>query len=530
MCRLQPVWLAASLGLAAASLLAEAPPAGQTRHLRPDRSRQELDLAVAPGNRVKLEAGGCVRGADGVALPLLAPDRSQDQGLIFIPGVTMAFTPVADLVGSELVVPRNLDYPGSTHIWIDWGRYDRSPLESPEASAPKPVPCADASDPARLNITVEPGSGTERGAAGTMTLELARYDSNRIPLNPGWAGGERPVVCAACDGFRIERRQDGSPWVPAVRTPRCSLQKPAIDAGCSPHRSKCPLGPNRGRGRDLSGHVNWGPATFTGRVSTVGRGPVHIALDGDAGLFFETDGAAGVIRPEPGSRYETMIGVEFSTAQTVRWFRTPWWKQLPFRVASYRPISAILGKPNRHEGEAGPYPALDRRPATVIGLFGIDNAHDPHPELHPVYGIAIQTEATAAREVWQVFARSWGTEGDCGGRRNHATDLSSVRLVLAGAGPGPWEGAEGVFFDHGIPFRDWTVFTGSSGSPSLMVELPRGRHCSIVEGELTLLARKTAEAAPLRAGDPPPGEPVRWSAVPGGEQLCTSESWFLPVP
>ena len=30
-------------------------------------------------------------------------------------------------------------------------------------------------------------------------------------------------------------------------------------------------------------------------------------------------------------------------------------------------------------------------------------------------------------------------------------------------------------------------------------------------------------------GEPPLSEPVRWNAVPGGDQLCTKESWFVPV-
>lgn len=272
--------------------------------------------------------------------------------------------------------------------------------------------------------------------------------------------------------------------------------------------------------------MNYGPATYTGRISTVRRGQVHIARDGDAEYFLEPDGGGPVLAQPAGTKYHGLIGLEFSTAETVRWFRTPWWRRFPFREVSYRPYASLLGNLRRHPGETGRFPALDRRPGSVIGLLGVDNAHDAHTELHPVYAVAVQTAAASERETWQVFARSWGTGGDCGGRLDHRLDSSRLILPLP-TGAGPWVSAQGRFLDHGISFGDWKVYSGS-GELALVLDLP-DRPCAVVEGEI-ILHRQKEGGTPLSEGEPPLSEPFHWNGVPGADQLCTRESWFLPVP
>ena len=171
---------------------------------------------------------------DRTLVPLLQPDRDAEQGLLFIPGVTLSFVPIADLVGRDLVVPTHLAYPGAAEIWIDWGRFRHDPLESlaPPAS---PLPCDTPNRQPHLDIRVTAGSTPDAAAAGTLTLELARYDRNRLPLNPTWAGGGPRDLCRSCDGLRLERRPDGRFWIPGMRSARCTLQRPALDwGGCSP--------------------------------------------------------------------------------------------------------------------------------------------------------------------------------------------------------------------------------------------------------------------------------------------------------
>jgi hypothetical protein len=496
----------ASLSLAVALAV------GQTDyHFVSQRQRQALDVRVRSGDRLRIEAGGCLMGPEG------------DQALIFVPGATMVFSPVTDLIGRELVVPPSLAYPTEPRIWLDWGRFERGPLEISEHPAHGQIPCPDPREPLRLDIRITPGSEPDRSGAGTLTLAFERYDANLLPVNPNWAGGVRPNPCAACDGFRLERRADGSSFVRAVRSERCTLQKPPIDAGCSPHQARCGAA-----GRALSGHVNWGPATFTGRLSAARSGPIHIARDGDAEFFLSPDGGAGLIAPEGDPNGPGAIRLEFASAPTLQWFRTPWWRELPYRKRSYEPMASLFHGLSWHPGAKPPGPSVSHRPATAIGLFGIDTAHHPHPELHPVYALAVQTEADSEHEVWEVFARRWGTEGDCGSRLDHQIGLGRVALELVAAGRGPWRRARGRFFDHGLPAQGWRVYAGAR-APTLVLDLPAEQRCSVVEGELVLLVSQAGEGFPLLDGEAPVSDPVRWSAVHSPEQLCVSEPWFVPV-
>lgn len=500
----------------------------QTYHLRPERARRPVEVIVQPGDRLRLTAGGCFQIPNQPPRPLLQSNPNRDQGLIFIPGVTMTFAPIAGLAGRDLVVPRDLTYPGPASIWLDWGHSYGSPLETPERLPSGPLPCQSLEEQPHLDIRITHDSEPGPSARGSLTLELARYDGNLLPLNPSWAVGVRPDICAACDGFRLERRADKTSWVPALRSEQCTRQRPYIDSGgCGPRRGDCAK-----PGRRLAGHVNWGPATFTGLLSTIHGGPVHLALDGDINFFLEPDGGAGLVAEKPKSHYNGVIGLEFASAETNRWFRTPWWRSFPFRDSSYRAVGALFSGPRRHSEVTGKYPSLQRKPATAIGIFGIDTAHGAHPELHPVLALAIQTETHPDRDVWQVLARNWGTGGDCSSRLNEGIAVHRVLLMLPGAAGKSYRSAEGLFLDHGLEVSDWKVYAGGNGA-TLVVELPH-RACSVVEGQLTL-QRGAAAAKPeaqthFSEGEAPLGEPIRPEFGPGDSQLCAKAPWFVPVP
>jgi len=499
----------------------------QIYHFRPERARRALDVTVAGGDRIRLAAGGCFRRPDGTTEPLLQTNRAAAQALIFIPGVTLSFLPVADLLGRDLGVPGSLETPVPAKIWIDWGSFPRSRYETGSAAA-RSLPCTTPNRAPFLDVTIRHGasSARDRGAPGSLTLQLSRYDRNMLPLNPDWVGGTRPDPCKACDGFRLGELPDGTRGVALLRNPLCTVQRPEVDADCAPNSGFCPGRAALDTSRYLGGHVNWGPATFTGRVSTHGGGSVHIARDGDAELVIEPDGAAGVITAPPGAKYAGRIGMEFDSARTIRWFRTPFWREFPFRNANFDVVASFFGTLRRHRSAAGPVPALLHRPAVAIGLFGIDNVHDVHSELHPLYAIAIQLEASASAQRWAVFARRGGMEGECGSRLEHTIDLKRVALPLGAAAGAPWDGVRGEFFDHGLPVADWKVYAGPS-SPTLVVGLPE-RPCSVVEGEITL-ERGRGQGGALAPGEPPVSEPVLWTSVTKPGEWCEKEDWFVEV-
>jgi hypothetical protein len=515
---------ALSAAVAAAVWMCRPAPA-QTFQVHPERERRPLEVVVHPGDRLKLEAGGCLPVEGQPAMPLLQEDPNFEQGLIFVPGVTMRFVPIAELVGRDLFVPRELEFPGPARVWLDWRRAYRSTLQRLAHPSRAPRPCEDPSRAPYLDLRIEPDSTPPKSPAGSLNLELTRYDHNFLPINPAWSSVLRPDICSACDGFRIARDARGGRWIPSLESPHCTEQNPYIDAGsCRPHSGDCP-----GTAPRLAGHVDWGPATFTGLLSTSRLGPVHISLDGDVNFYLAPEGGAGLLTQKPDSRYRGVIGIEFNSAETVRWFRTAWWRLLPFRPWSYKAVGSLWKKRRRQPGVRGTFPSLVGRPATVIGIFGIDTLHGAHPEIHPVHAIAIQTETLPDRDVFQVFVRNWGTGGDCAGRLDARLAVHRLALRLPGTAGRTYERAEGAFSDHGAEAPGWTVHVGADAA-TLVVELPDNRPCSVVEGQVIL---RRGNAGP-RDGDShftaalPAAEPVRLDLVPGGRQLCVQQPWFLP--
>ncbi len=515
------IWFAGTIAFSAMSA------AAQTFSVHPTKARQPLDVLIHPGDRVALVAGDCVPGPDGRPRPLVQDDPEIEGGLIFIPGVTMRFVPIAELAGRDLFVPRELEFPEPARVWLDWGRSYRNALQGPGAAPAVPRPCEGPEKPPSLEIHIAAGSTPPEPAAGSLTLEFRRYDANLLPLNPSWAGGARPDVCAACDGFRIERGARKTKWIPALQSPRCTTQSPYVDAGgCRLGSADCP-----GKGKRLNGHVNWGPATFTGLLSTFGGGPVHVSLDGDVNFYLEPQGGAGLLTQQPKSRYLGVIGVEFASAETLRWFRTPWWKPFPFRRSSYHSIVSLWKQRRRHSDASGAFPSVRRLPATVIGIFGIDMVHGAHPEIHPAQAIAIQTQTNLEGDVYQVFARNWGTGGDCAGRLDTRLQTPRIALLLPDSARKSYAGAEGVFLDHGIEVSSWKVHARPEAA-TLVIDLPADRPCSVVEGQLVLRpggAGPGPEGPHWTSAAVAPAEPIRLEIVPGGHQLCVQAKWFMPV-
>ena len=52
--------------------------------------------------------------------------------------------------------------------------------------------------------------------------------------------------------------------------------------------------------------------------------------------------------------------------------------------------------------------------AIVTGLIGLDTAHPPATESHPVVAMAIQSQQDRSEDVWVFFVRNYGDEGYCG--------------------------------------------------------------------------------------------------------------------
>jgi hypothetical protein len=401
-----------------------------------DNAAHNTGIEVRGGAWIQVSASGCVGGSSYVQ-----PYRRTSQGLIFIPGVTMAFVPIADLIdeGPKRLEShrdtwvagwRNVRLEGSPQaasvldlgarhtIWLAYGPYFHSRVEvagQATIDVQKPIPCSSGTPPA-VTLELRPVRPAAADPRAPFDLQIPLYDSNLIPLNPTW--DNRPDVCDACGGFAFKDSQfeSGGLVDKVFDFKACTHDHPYIDY------FKCGVGgvPCNGHNR-LKGHVDWGPATFEGRVALLPG--CWLLLDGDVDFNLKVPGFQ-------------RLGVEFATYETFKYFSADdWWSGFRFKRYLEFPLIGVTHHTGRRGCAASGWrDQLENARAVVTGILGLDNEHEAHPELHPVFALAVQTVAEPGRSVWQVFVRNWGNQGDCGNRNcYHRLNAKTIRLTLAAA-------------------------------------------------------------------------------------------------
>jgi hypothetical protein len=226
------------------------------------------------------------------------------------------------------------------------------------------------------------------------------FDDNLFPLNPDWAfklqAGHAPDALQLCGGFPSAK--PNVPWFPLGQPP-CTSQPTTLDEPGFGTMAQiaCPYG-RHPYFDSIHGHYNWEPATYEGTLTwdeAIGHSPP--GTDDEYSLGLTTDNLDGATKSNPDG-----IHIEFDSDETIDRFQTPWWEQFHHAV-------------DAHNGSAGPF--VQGHLAEVTGLIGLDTAHDPAAESHPVYSLAIQTNRSSALagkiDRWAIFARTWGNEGYC---------------------------------------------------------------------------------------------------------------------
>jgi hypothetical protein len=284
------------------------------------------------------------------------------------------------------------------------------------------------------------------------------FDDNLFPFDPDWAytnecratpsscpAGSIPDANKLCNEFHApgESTFKGNPIPPGeasasgyLGSPPCTRQSLTLDGpgsvgglgffgGLIPSSAvfACPEG--REPAASFHGHVNWEPATYEGTLEWEAHSKP--GTDDDYSLNLLTDGGAGATQSDP-----TGLHIEFDSDETIDHFDSnQWWKEFHSLVD----IQDATG----HDD---PGLAINGHRAVVTGLAGLDTAHDPALELHPVYALAIQTDRRAAvaggTDKWAVFARSWGNEGYCS-HKTHPLPPGPLTIRI------PWQnGATGL--------------------------------------------------------------------------------------
>lgn len=259
-------------------------------------------------------------------------------------------------------------------------------------------------------------------------LATDSLDPNGFPMNPqwGWAvmlhrfGGERRPDGSNCDfSYNIERHVWG------LVSRGLVLAGPRLPHGCTSQGSRLTIDESKGiknawcgstgQPSQFHGHINWFPATYEGRVQFS-----HYAEDRDVNLELWRSDLAGQTAYNEGQR----LHVEFNRDETVAHFTTPWWRKFAndqSRFANDVAVRRLLNDDARPIEMLSP---TDGKLAVITGLLGLDAVHNAQAEIHPAFAVAIQTQAAlpGTDNVWQVFVRNEGNEGECA-QEQHFLDL-----------------------------------------------------------------------------------------------------------
>jgi hypothetical protein len=282
---------------------------------------------------------------------------------------------------------------------------------------------------------------------GCLPMDLVPdhgFDDNLFPLNPDWGyqltNGTPPDPLQLCGGLLHGPFYLGSPG--------CSNEATNLDRPGSHTLAAffCPRG--RKPRASIHGHINWEPATYTGSL----RWDTHSTpgTDDEYSLDLATPGGAGTTVNNAAGN----IHIEFDSDETIDAFDdNAWWRGFHQDVH----LDDVY-----HTHEASNY--VDGDFAIVTGLIGLDTAHSPAAESHPVWIIAIQTTRQLALrggiDRWAFFVRNWGDEGYCSDQTHRIpTGPLTIRFpwLTKGRGIGPLQSASGVTLagydvhDQGLP-------------------------------------------------------------------------------
>lgn len=189
------------------------------------------------------------------------------------------------------------------------------------------------------------------------------------------------------------------------------------------------------------GHADWLVAQYNGSIGWFNFGSDY---DYDLFLIPSGDGLPPAPQNSPpnlhglttnnsfvydNTRNPQYIEMEFDSNETNPAFEKGWWQQFQLIGDSdhvnVNAMGQLLHPDPEHPND---YPAK-LACGSAVGLFGLDCDHGCRSELHPVYGLAIQTQDNPKENLWSVMARNWGTGGFCS-KYNDQLAETSISIVL----------------------------------------------------------------------------------------------------
>lgn len=375
-------------------------------------------IRFLPGDRVTIQAGGCVQtGGHGATWKLYVHPTGPNadhlyHGLIWIPGViggpaATGVPPnpsrIAGYIGANqaVTVPAGAD---TRQLFLRLGYEDDGYGDNGYWSHDDGTQnqCRGVGD-AFVTLTVVHGAtAPPPSSAAPFDLVWSNEDDNGFPLNPRWGWQTThpgafpdPEQCTdgpfggSCTSWSDVVTEDTS-WV-------CDAEQ--YEPG---HSNSPPL-------YGVAGHVNWAAGTYVGRITWESHSTP--GTDDDYNFDFYPAGGAGLT-----SRRDN-LEVEFDSDETIDHFNTPWWNTLHHAVDHGDDAAVNNALFKEPDGSMGRY-------AIVTGLIGLEMCHAGDTELHPAWAVAIRVkDDDPSDEVWAIFVRRWGNEGYCSGHQHFVSDL-----------------------------------------------------------------------------------------------------------
>ncbi len=470
------------------------------------RLGRRYPVTFHPGDLVTIEAGGCVQtGGWGATWKRYVNPKGDNanrlyHGTIWMPGTGIprgVLKEILPYLNRPITIPAGTVAPDNVLVlgFVDDG-YDDNGYWNHDDGTDGQCKMQQDGGPAWLTVRIEHNKGAAQSAVPSpFDLVSDTTDSNGLFLNPKWgweadprshnppySNGRQSITDFSpdpeklCDGFAYAGGDPNNGI--SFGAPPCTSQigphdidSPAgVALGSPPQVNSAACTLFGGRSGALHGHVNWWPATITGHIiwhghmTGLGFDPMNAYKlppehgDDDYCFYLDpTNNGLGNISAE----YQGWIESEMDSDETVDHFGSGWWKGFRDAVDQARP----------EWDYSGGTPAammINPQEAIITGLVGIDEEHDGHSELHPIYAMAIHANPidysvtydpikVANSDRWAVFARNWGDEGFCS-QDQHLWDIPEIS----------------IFIPEPLPSSDYAIldqeFSGSGGDKPLTVE------------------------------------------------------------
>lgn len=384
--------------------------------------------------------------------PALGNEVVDDIRLSSIKGQTLTVPNITNLPCQGVSVPSNLTltYKDENGEFGNNGYYSRDSGNG-----------CDSLPDAFVELTIAQGLVSSEpvvSLASEFDVVDSGFDCNLVQAQPRW-GWQQPsaILCSSSNDPAFDDPADDNGCVgflneDAPQTAQQTSYDPAPFRDPITHPDELLLGlicsPGTPFELNLQGHLNWSEVTYTGTLNW-DSWDSPLTGDDDYNVLIRTKPIFG---NAPGTTAANSdVKGEFDSDETIDLFDSdPWWKTLHDLV-----------DPPWNQGVIGDPVAdfLNGHDAVMVGVLGMDEAHEPKSEIHPVHALAIRTASPGVGtngtplDRWAFFVRNWGDEGECS-QFQHYLDLNQLTLQL----PRP----------AGVPATATAVLRTTANSPAGM--------------------------------------------------------------